>query len=83
MKVSNSILESKIETVKSLTGLNIAIQKAYGGNKLVLVSTKTGACIELGYERMTSGECSNVLEILTNVLVRLEQMPEAYTIEKQ
>lgn len=83
MKTTNAILNAKIETVKNLTGLNVAIQTAYGGKKIVLVSNKTGAQIELGYQRMTSGECSNVLEILTNVLIRLEQMPEAYTIEKE
>jgi len=81
MKVTQKMLDAKIATAKSLTGLNIGIQTAYGGKKLVLINNRTGAQIELGYERMTSSECSNALEILINTMTRVWMMPEDYVVE--
>lgn len=70
-RITNSILDKKLETVKSLTGLEIVIDKSYGVKKLCV---KSGSGYKLlNYKGFTAGEIYNQLETLINVLELMER----------
>lgn len=70
-KVTNSILEKKLETVRSLTGLDVRIDKAYGTKKLCV---KYGSGYKLlNWKGFTASEINDQLETLINVLVLMEK----------
>ena len=70
-RITNSILEKKLENVRSLTGLEIGIDKTYGVKKLCV---KCGSGYKLlNYKGFTAGEINDQLETLINVIVLMEK----------